>query len=85
MVSCYFIEYFERSRGYKFYDPTTKSIFETRNVWFFENVEFVGENIVRDLVFKQKYVNILTSVIDLVQDPILDLDHDIMNQNNVKE
>ena len=28
-VSCYFIGYSERSKGYKFYDPTTKSIFET--------------------------------------------------------
>ena len=27
-VSCYFIGYSKRSRGYKFYDPTTKSIFE---------------------------------------------------------
>lgn len=28
-VSSYFIGYSERSRGYKFYDPATKSIFET--------------------------------------------------------
>ena len=41
-ISCYFIGYSERSRGYKFYDPTTKSIFEMGNVWFFEDVEFVG-------------------------------------------
>ena len=27
IVSCYFIRYSERSRGYKFYDPTTTSIF----------------------------------------------------------
>ena len=39
-VSCYFIGYYERSRGYKFYDPTTKSIFETGNARFFEDVEF---------------------------------------------
>ena len=30
-ISCYFIGYSERSRGYKFYDPTTKAIFATRN------------------------------------------------------
>ena len=42
MASCYFIGYSERSRGYKFYDPTTKSIFETGNARFFEDVEFDG-------------------------------------------
>ena len=42
-VSCYFIRYSERSRGYKFYDPTTRSIFETGNAWFFEDVELMGE------------------------------------------
>ena len=26
-ISCYFIRYSKRSRGYKFYDPTTKAIF----------------------------------------------------------
>ena len=42
-VSCYFIGYSERSRGYKFYNPTTKSIFETGNARFFKDVEFDGE------------------------------------------
>ena len=41
-ISCYFIGYSERSMVYKFYDPTTKAIFETRNAWFIEDVEFVG-------------------------------------------
>ena len=31
MVSCYFIRYSERFKGYKFYDPMTKLIFESRN------------------------------------------------------
>ena len=26
-MNCYFIGYYERSRGYRFYDPTTKAIF----------------------------------------------------------
>ena len=26
-INCYFIGYSERSKGYKFYDPTTKAIF----------------------------------------------------------
>ena len=41
-VRCYFVGYSERSRGYKFYDPKTKSIFEMGNAWFFEDVEFAG-------------------------------------------
>ena len=85
MVSCYFNRYSERFRDYKFYDPATKSIFEIRNVRFFEDVEFGGENIVRELVFKEKYVNILTGVIDFVKDPISDLAHDITNQDNVEK
>ena len=84
-ISCYFIGYSERSRGYKFYDPTTKSIFETGNARFFEDVEFGGENTVRDIVFKEKYINIPTGVIDLVQDPIPEQDHDMTNQDNVEE
>ncbi|KAL5738482.1 hypothetical protein ACOSP7_031243 [Xanthoceras sorbifolium] len=34
-VSSYFIGYSERSRGYKFYDPTLRSIFETGTTTFF--------------------------------------------------
>ena len=35
------------SKGYKFYDPTIKSFFETGNARFFEEVEFKGRNEVR--------------------------------------
>jgi hypothetical protein len=37
-VRWYFIGYAERSRGYKFYDPTNRTIFETNTVKFFEDV-----------------------------------------------
>ena len=47
-VNCYFIGYSERSRGYKFYNPTTKSIFESGNARFFEDVEFAGGDTARD-------------------------------------
>ena len=70
MVSCYFIGYSERSRGYKFYDPTTKSIFETGNARFFEDVEFAGGDMVRDFVFEEEYINILTAIINIDHDPI---------------
>ena len=33
-VSCYFVGYPERSKGYKFYDPSSVSFFETGNAKF---------------------------------------------------
>ena len=45
MISSYFIGYFERSRGYKFYNFTLKTIFEIGIAWFFEDVEFGGGEI----------------------------------------
>ncbi|XP_068657905.1 uncharacterized protein [Aristolochia californica] len=56
MVSCYFVGYVERSRGYKFYDPTSRSFFETVNVRFHEDIEFGGEENIRNVVFEEKYV-----------------------------
>ena len=72
-MSCYFIGYSKRSRGYKFYYPTTKSIFESGNARFFEDVEFVGGKTVKDFVIKEEYVIIPTGVIEFGQDSILDL------------
>ena len=85
-VSCYFIGYSERSKGYKFYDPTTKSIFETENARFFEDVEFDRGDKDRDFDFEEEYVDIPTAVIEIDQAPI----HDIVqeadpNQNNIQE
>ncbi|KAJ9564656.1 hypothetical protein OSB04_000622 [Centaurea solstitialis] len=37
-ISCYFVGYPERSRGFKFYNPTTKSFFESGNARFLEDV-----------------------------------------------
>ncbi|KAL8143523.1 hypothetical protein V2J09_016555 [Rumex salicifolius] len=37
----------ERSRGFKFYNPTTRSFFETGNARFLEDVEFGGEGLRR--------------------------------------
>ncbi|KAJ4710364.1 Retrovirus-related Pol polyprotein from transposon TNT 1-94 [Melia azedarach] len=64
-VSCYFIGYSERSRGYKFYDPRTKSIFESRNARFFEDVELARGDNVRDFVFEEEYVDIPIGVIGI--------------------
>jgi len=42
-ISCYFVGYAERSRGYKFYNPTLRSFFKTGNARFLEEVEFGKE------------------------------------------
>ena len=85
-VSCYFIGYSERSRGYIFYDPTTKSIFETRNVPFFEDFEFDGGDKDRDFVFEEEYVDIPIGIIDIDQAPIPDIVQEAdLNQNNIQE
>ncbi|RVW68648.1 Retrovirus-related Pol polyprotein from transposon TNT 1-94 [Vitis vinifera] len=46
-VSCYFVGYSERSRGFKFYDPSTRSFFETGNAKFIEDVELSGREPLR--------------------------------------
>ncbi|RVW73959.1 Retrovirus-related Pol polyprotein from transposon TNT 1-94 [Vitis vinifera] len=53
-VSSYFIGYAERSRGFKFYDPAIRSIFETGTTTFFEDVEFGGRNQARNIVFEEE-------------------------------
>ena len=85
-VSCYFIGYSERSRGYKFYDPTTKSIFETGNAWVFEDVEFDGGDKDKDFVFEKEYVDIPTAIIDIDQALIPNIVQEAYpNQNNIQE
>jgi len=87
-VSNYFIGYSERSRSYKFYDPTIKSIFETGYVTFFEDVEFGGRNKVRDIVFEEESVIILTTAFDNVHAsiPVIDQEADMQSQqDNVEQ
>jgi len=59
IVNNYFIGYYERSRGYKFYDPKLNTIFEIGTVTFFEDIEFGGKNKVRDFVLEEESVTIL--------------------------
>jgi hypothetical protein len=51
-VSCYFIGYVERSRGYKFYDPTNRIIFEINTIKFFEDV-MVQRGNTNQIVFEE--------------------------------
>ena len=50
-ISCYFVGYAECSRGYKFYDPTLRSIFEMGNARFLEEVEFGKKENIRKVIF----------------------------------
>ena len=58
IVSCYFVGYSERSRGFKFYDLSTRSLFETGNAKFNEDVELSGRETLRKVVFEEEYANI---------------------------
>jgi len=57
-ISSYFIGYSQRSRGYKFYDPILKTIFETGTATFFEDIEFGGKNQIRKFVLEEESVKI---------------------------
>ena len=87
-MSSYFIGYSERSRGYKFYDLTLRSIFETGTATFFEDVEFGGRNKVRDIVFEEESTSIPTVAFDNVQVsiPVIDQEANLDPQpNNVDQ
>ncbi|RDX64212.1 hypothetical protein CR513_57263, partial [Mucuna pruriens] len=62
-VSCYFVGYVERSRDYKFYDPTSRSFSKTGNVRILEEVEFEKEENIRNVVFEKEFVNDIGQVL----------------------
>ena len=70
--------------GYKFYDPTIKSIFKTENVTFFEDIEFGRRNKVRDIVFEEESVLIPTTAFDSVQTsmPVIVWEADMESQQD---
>ncbi|RVW58138.1 Retrovirus-related Pol polyprotein from transposon TNT 1-94 [Vitis vinifera] len=57
-MSCYFVGYSERSRGFKFYDPSSRSFFETGNAKFIEDVELSRREPLRKVVFEEESVSI---------------------------
>ena len=59
-ISCYFVRYSERTRGFKFYDPSSTSFFETGNEKFIEGVEYGGSSKLRKIFFEEVYVIIST-------------------------
>ena len=86
-ISCYFVGYSERSRGFRFYDLTIRTFFERRNARFLEEVEFVRGDKVRDIVFEEEFVSLPGIAIDNNQAHIPD---NVQNanpeyQDNIKE
>ena len=75
------------SKGYKFFDPTINSFFETRNARFFGEIEFKGRDKVRDIVFEEEFVSLPPIVIDndqvfvpdIVQEVNLELQDNVAN------
>ncbi|KAL8144111.1 hypothetical protein V2J09_017143 [Rumex salicifolius] len=66
-ISNYFVGYAKRSRGFKFYDPTNRSFFETGNARFLEDVEFGGEGL------RNVFVNVvIESDQGIIQDTLQD-------------
>ena len=57
-VSCFFVGYSEMPRGFKFYDPLTRSFFETGNAKFIEDVELSRRESLRNVVFEEESVSI---------------------------
>ena len=57
-MSCYFVRYSKRSRGFKFYDPPSRSLFETGNAKFIEDVELSGREPLKKVVFEEESVSI---------------------------
>ncbi|KAK8944130.1 hypothetical protein KSP39_PZI007676 [Platanthera zijinensis] len=79
-VTCYFIGYSEKSRGYKFYDPATESIFETGNARFLEDIAFGGEDKLRKIDFSEITTS-LPTLVDGIDQPLDDQLHETNQEN----
>ena len=53
-VSCFFVGYSERSRGFRFYCPSTKNIIETDNAKFIEDIQNSESQLHKDFIFEEK-------------------------------
>ena len=58
IVSCYFVGYSKKSRGFQLYDPSTRSFFETDNAKFIEDVKLSGREPLRKMVFEEESISI---------------------------
>ncbi|RDX94072.1 hypothetical protein CR513_23581, partial [Mucuna pruriens] len=84
IVSCYFVGYAECSRGYKFYDPTSRSFFETGNARILEEVEFGKEGNIRNVVFEEESVNNIETA-PVIGDNVQTIVPDIVSEQDYDE
>ena len=86
-MSSYFINYTERLKGFKFYDPILRNIFETGTVTFFEDIELGERNKIKGFVFEEELVSlpklIHTIVPTLIQDKRLFLEEQTQHPQHV--
>ena len=70
-VSCHFIGYLDKSKGYRFYCPDrhTKCV-ETRHVVFLKDEMVMGSMVAREINFEEKRVHVPTP---MVQEPFFTL------------
>ena len=68
-VSCHFIGYPDRSKGYRFYCPNKfRKFVETRHVVFLEDELMRGSETPREIVLEEKWVYVLML---MIQEPFL--------------
>ena len=80
-ISCYFVGYSERSRGFKLYHPKAKSFFEMISARFLEDVDFVEGDTVRNIVFEEENIIIPPDVIGIESIPTSDITYDAILNN----
>jgi len=62
-VSCFFVGYSKRSRGLRFYCPSTKNIIETNNAKFIEEIQNSGSQLHKDFTFEEEQIVIPTTIV----------------------
>ena len=82
-MSYYFVGYSKRSTGFKFYDPSNSSFFETGNTKFIEDVEYSGSDQLRQIVFENEYIDILTVATEYDQVTIPGIIQNAIPENQV--
>ena len=64
IVSCHFIGYPEKSKGYRFYCPDTHTKFvETRHAVFLEEELIKGSMVAREINLEEKHVHVPTPMV----------------------
>jgi len=55
-VTCFFVGYSERSKGFRFYCPSTKNIIETNNAKFIKKIQNSGSQLHKDFIFEKEQI-----------------------------